>query len=145
MAKNKQKKETPVSSKKSGVKISARPISKRYRKLFKDNLSRFEQIDARLQSLRWKTRVIERPQNARERILKDKYLKELEVESQAAQLLNRFAEIGLSKAAAYHAIKSDKVDQLLNKWTPRLTEFKRVQEALKRGRMGELLKDEQRL
>lgn len=145
MAKGKSKKEPVVSIKKTGAKVSARTVSRKYRSLFKDSLTRFEKIDAYLQSLRWKTRVIERPQNAKERALKEKYMKEREVQSQAAQLLNRFADIGLTPAETFHAVKTGKIEILLNKWTPRLTEFKRVQDALRRGRMGDLLKDEQRL
>lgn len=143
MAKGKQQKAPAVSIKKTGAKVSAKTISARYKSLFKDTRNQYEQIDAYFQSLKWKTRVIDRPQNAQERILKEKYLKEREVETRAAQLLNFYSSVNLSRGEAIQAVKTDKISELTNKWNPRLVEFKRVQDAMRRGRMGELLRDEQ--
>jgi hypothetical protein len=144
MAKNKNQK-TVVTPKKTGPKVSARPVSKLYKRLARHDRSEYSRLDSLFQSLRLRTRVIERPQNAQEKILKEKYLNTQEVETRAAHLLNQFGEAGLKRAEAIQAVKTDRVDLLTNKWTPRLTEFKRVQEAMKRGRMGELLKNESRL
>jgi hypothetical protein len=144
MAKNKnknQKQTQAVSTKKTGPKVSARPVSRKYKLLARKDRSEYDRLDSLFQSLRWRTRIIDRPQNAQEKVLRDKYLKDNDVESRAAQLLNQYGEAGLQRAAAIQAVKTDKIDLLLNKWNPRLSEFKRVQEAMKRGRMGELLKD----
>jgi len=144
MVKSKQQKQPVIGVKKTGAKVSAKSISNKYKTLFRDTKNQYEKVDAYFQSLKWRTRVIDRPQNAKERSLRDKYIKENDIESRSAYLLNRFAEVGLKKAEAIQAVKTDKVETLTNKWTPRLTEFKKVQDALRRGRMGELLKDEQK-
>jgi hypothetical protein len=144
MAKNKNQK-VVAAPKKTGPKVSARPVAKLYKRLARHDRSEYARLDSLFQSLRLRTRVIERPQNAQERILKDKYLKEQDVETRAAQLLNQYGEAGLKRAEAIQAVKTDRVDLLTNKWSTRLTEFKRVQEAMKRGRMGELLKNDGRV
>ena len=141
MAKNKNQKQAPVSTKKTGPKVSARPVSRKYKNLARNDKSEYDRLNSLFQSIRWKTRVIDRPQNAQEKILRDKYLKDNDIETRAAHLLNQYGEAGLKRAEAFQAVKTDKVDTLINKWNPRLSEFKRVQEAMKRGRMGELLKD----
>jgi hypothetical protein len=144
MAKNKNQK-VVAAPKKTGPKVSARPVSKLYKRLARNDRSEYARLDSFFQSLRLRTRVIDRPQNAQERILRDKYLKTQDVETRAAQLLNQYGEAGLQRAEAIQAVKTDRVDLLTNKWSPRLTEFKRVQEAMKRGRMGELLKNDSRV
>lgn len=140
MAKNKTKQVTPV-VKKTGPKVSARAVSNKYKKLIDRDEVNYSNLDSQAKSLKWKTRVIDKPQNAAEKALKEKYIRDRDVESRAAQLLNQYGEAGLQRAAAIQAVKTDKVDLLLNKWNSRLTDYRRVQEALKRGRMGELLKN----
>ena len=140
MAKNKNNKPVAV-VKKTGPKVSARSVSRQYKKLAdRDELS-YSNLDNQSKRLAWRSRVIDRPQNAAEKALREKYIRERDVETRAAQLLNQYGEAGLQRAAAIQAVKTDKVDLLLNKWNGRLADYKRVQEALKRGRMGELLKN----
>jgi len=143
MAKNKnQNQKTVATPKKKEAKISAHSVSKLYKKLARHDRSEYAKLDSLFQSTRLRTRVIERPQNAQEKILKEKYLKTQDIENRAAHLLNQFGETGLKRAEVIQAIKTDRVDNLINKWNPRFTEFKKVQEAMKRGRMGDLIKNE---
>ena len=66
-----------------------------------------------------RSRVISSPQNAKERELKEKYLRERGVEMRCADLLKQFESVGLTRAGAIHAIKTDRVSELTEKWRGR--------------------------
>ncbi len=66
-----------------------------------------------------RSRVISSPQNAKERELKEKYLRERGVEMRCADLLKQFENVGLTRAGAIHAIKTDRVSELTEKWRGR--------------------------
>lgn len=127
--------------KKTGAKYSARAVAKHYRPLKKRYPNSNDILHAEYKSWLRKTRVIEKPQSARERELATQYEREREVETKAAQLLNLYGPVGLTRAAAIQAIKTDWVPSLTTKWNQRLGEWKRVQDALRRGRMGDLISD----
>lgn len=127
--------------KKTGAKYSARAVSRRYNPLKRRYPNANDLLRAEQQSWIQKTRVIEKPQSARERELKVRYEQEREVELKVAQLLNLYSPVGLTRAAAVQAVKTNWVPSLTTKWNQRLGEWKRVQDALRRGRMGDLLTD----
>lgn len=113
-------------------KQSARAVARKYK-------NREQTLDSMLESMRKRQRVIEKPQNSRERELAEKYQREQEIDIKVSQLLNIYGPAGLSRARAIQAVKTDKVAELQNQWNPKLAEWKKVQEAMRRGRMGDLL------
>lgn len=113
-------------------KYSARSVASRYK-------NKEQTLDSTLKSMRRRQRVIDKPQNARERELAAKYQQEQDISYRVAQLLNLYGPVGLTLARATQAVKTDKVAELQNQWNSKLSEWKRVQDALRRGRMGELL------
>jgi len=66
-----------------------------------------------------RSRVINSPQNAKERELKEKYLRERGIEMRCTELLKQFESVGLTRAGAIHAIKTDRVSELTEKWRGR--------------------------
>jgi len=66
-----------------------------------------------------RSRIISSPQNAKERELKEKYLRESGVEMRCADLLKQFESVGLTRAGAIHAIKTNRVSELTDKWRGR--------------------------
>ncbi len=82
------------------------------RREHKENPSVASLIQARTH----RSRVISSPQNAKERELKEKYLRERGVEIRCADLLKQFESVGLTRAGAIHAIKTDRVSELSEKW-----------------------------
>ena len=69
-----------------------------------------------MQARNHRSRVISSPQNAKERELKEKYLREQGIELRCADLLKQFESAGLTRAGAIHAIKTDRVSELSEKW-----------------------------
>jgi hypothetical protein len=72
-----------------------------------------------MQASEHRSRVINSPQNAKERELKEKYLRERGVEMRCTDLLKQFESVGLTRAGAIHAIKTDRVSELTEKWRGR--------------------------
>jgi hypothetical protein len=117
----------------SKQKNSARAVAPKYKK------HKTQTLDSLFKSMSYKARVMEKPQSDKERKLQARYLKEKEVETQVAQLLNLYGPAGLTRARAVQAVKTDKVADMQAQWNHKLQEWKKVQDALKRGRMGDLL------
>ena len=69
-----------------------------------------------MQARNHRSRVISSPQNAKERELKEKYLREKGIEMRCSELLKQFGDAGLTRARAIQAIKTDRVSELSEKW-----------------------------
>ena len=72
-----------------------------------------------MQASEHRSRVNNSPQNAKEQGLKEKYLRDRGVEMRCADLLKQFESVGLTRAGAIHAIKTDRVSELTEKWRGR--------------------------
>lgn len=78
-------------------------------------------LASRFQTEEYRKRVITSPQNAKERALKERYLIEDSIDRQCSDLLKQFGSVGLTRAGAIHAIKTDFVSQLIEKWKIRMS------------------------
>ena len=76
-----------------------------------------------LKSLRYKDRVIAKPQNKKEEELKKKYLEQNRINARAEDLLSRYGKAGLTRAGAVQAVLTDTVASLIQKWKPRLSAY----------------------
>ena len=97
-------------------------------------------IEDMSKSRKFRERVIGRPQNKVEEKLKKKYLLENEVELKAARLMSSFSDCGLTRAEAVQAAKTDRVSEVINKWKPRLSIWRREQKKQDKGWFSQLHK-----
>jgi len=136
MAKGKnQKKVENTASKKVGPKVSAKNVSRKILKMVRrDERSEFN-IVAALKRAAARSRVIEKPQNEKERKLKDKYLAEDAREQTIAEYINKYAEAGLTRDEAmswYGKRQKNGLALMDAKWGQKLDEFKKNQKKLGR-------------
>tara|TARA_A100000164_G_scaffold361360_1_gene376025 strand:+ start:1736 stop:2134 length:399 start_codon:yes stop_codon:yes gene_type:complete len=66
--------------------------------------------------------IITSPHGKEELRLKEKFLAEDSVDRKCSELLKSFGSIGLTRAGAIHAIKTDHVSQLTEKWKSRASQ-----------------------
>lgn len=71
-----------------------------------------------LQRARNRALIIAKPLNDKQRELKVRYLKENEAIVAATRLYNKYSFAGMTKAAAMHAAKSNKIKEVEEKWAP---------------------------
>lgn len=76
-----------------------------------------------LKRLERRTRVINKP-TFDEKKLRQRYIEEEYIESAAYKIYMQYKEIGITWSACVQAIKTNYVEQLHNKWSPRLKEFR---------------------
>lgn len=71
-----------------------------------------------LKRLAYREEIIRHPRSAHDKVLADRYLEEDRVELQAWKLIDQYREVGLTKASAVHAVKTNYVEHLHSKWSP---------------------------
>lgn len=98
-------------------------VSKKTRKLVRKERNEITDL---LQSRAKRDQVVLNPQNKKEKELRTKYLIEDEVLFKAGQLLFKYSKCGLTKAAAVMAVKTDRVNNLTQKWSKKLIEWEKV-------------------
>lgn len=62
--------------------------------------------------------ILNSPKGAHEKKLAERYAEEDRVEFEAGKLLEQYGSVGLTKAAAVQAIKTNYTDRLHEKWSP---------------------------
>ena len=65
--------------------------------------------------------IISSPKNETERKVRERLLAKQKIESRCAELLKTYEVAGLTRAEAIHAIKTDYVSTLCNKWDSKLS------------------------
>ena len=73
-------------------------------------------LEACIQTFEYRKRVISSPQNVQEKKLRLRYLEQQTIETKCTELLKQFGEIGLTRAEAIQAIKTDYISTLVDKW-----------------------------
>lgn len=70
-----------------------------------------------------KAEVIRSPRGSQQKELADRYIMEQRIEAQAWKLLDQYGKVGMKRAAAIQAVKTNFVEQLHMKWSPLLKEY----------------------
>ena len=83
-------------------------------------------------------RIISSPKNDTERKLKEKYIQKQKVENACRELLQTYGHAGLTRAEAIHAIKTDYVSTLKNKWNEKATIKKQQDDKSQSGAFSQL-------
>ena len=62
--------------------------------------------------------IIRQPRSAHDKVLADRYVEQDRVEFQAWKLIDQYREVGLERATAIQAVKTNYVEHLHTKWSP---------------------------
>lgn len=76
--------------------------------------------------IRWNHRqeIINKPRSTKQKELRERYLEEDRVDLQAHKLMDQYRDVNLSKATAVQAAKTNFIEQLHSKWSPKLKAFR---------------------
>ena len=77
-------------------------------------------IESMRQRAAHRSLIITNPKGAKQRELRDRYLEEDSVTMQTWKIMQQYKDARITKAEVVHAIKTNYVSQLHNKWAPRL-------------------------
>ena len=81
-----------------------------------------------------KHKIMSRPQNAAQRTLAAKYEKEFRERERANELLRQFEYVGLTKAAAIQAVRTNWEGKLIEKYLAKTQEFENKMRGLMKSR-----------
>lgn len=71
----------------------------------------------------YRTMIIAKPRNDKERKLRDRYTAENDVAQAASGIFNRYICVGITWGRVIQAVKTGKIDELEKKWGPIRDEF----------------------
>ncbi len=75
-------------------------------------------IQDTLKSMAARREIIRSPRSAHQKVLADRYSEEDRVEFQAWKLIDQYRDVGLERATAFQAVKTNYVEHLHTKWSP---------------------------
>lgn len=68
--------------------------------------------------------IIDKPRGKKQHELRDRYIEEERLSLQAFKLTDQYREVGLSKAEAMQAVKTNYTERLHAKWSPIIQRFR---------------------
>lgn len=114
-----------MATKSAYVSKGQRPnISRKILNAMKSDRRTNPSVEDVMKRYKYRQEIINKPRNSKQKGLRERYLEEDRVDLQAHKLMDQYRDVGLSKAGAVHAVKTNFIEQLHSKWSPRLKAFR---------------------
>jgi len=110
-------------------------VNKKIRNMVRKHRLENRPIEDVLKSMKFKQIIIKSAKTPKEKAMREKFLEEKRIESACDSLLQKYGEAGLTRAEVIHAVKTDYISTLENKWLSRKKIWTSQQE--KKGKNSE--------
>lgn len=97
-----------------------RPLNKKIKNLMRSERKAKSPVVDVLKRMEYRSLVTAKPRGAKEIKLAERYIEEDNTRYNAAKLFEQYQEAGITWASCVQAVKTNYVEQLHNKWSPRL-------------------------